>query len=207
MSYALCPVATSCDPPHSAPRAEGGAGTVRVGCRLLPGHAGVRPSPFRRHVPRAARVQCAPGSACYPVAPEYDPPMTFDLCDGCLEREGHNSLRPCSIQWTRWWMKERIRQPQNLSPCPRSSARSVLTGRRPGCVEACPLPHSAPCVEAARVQCAPGVVWSPVAQERDPPRSDAPRRGRYRYVTGHLPWRGGGQDRGEGKRKCAIMTP
>ena len=29
-------------------------------------------------------------------------------------------------------MKPRASQPQNHSPCPRVSARSVLTGRRPG---------------------------------------------------------------------------
>ena len=29
-------------------------------------------------------------------------------------------------------MKPRASQPQNHSPCPRASARSVLTGRRPG---------------------------------------------------------------------------
>ena len=162
MSYALCPVATSCDPPHSAPRAEGGAGTVRAGCRLVPGRNKLRPSPFRRHVPRAARVQCAPGSACYPVAPECDPPMTFDLCDGCLEREGRNSLRPCSIQWTRWWMKERIRQPQNLSPCPRSSARSVLTGRRPG--------------------------WARLCRSVPPPPFSATRRGRRGYSACRVPF-------------------
>ena len=33
---------------------------------------------------------------------------------------------------TRWRMKPRASQPQNHSPCPRASARSVLTGRRPG---------------------------------------------------------------------------
>ena len=29
------------------------------------------------------------------------------------------------------WVKQRVSQPQNQSPCPRASARSVLTGRRP----------------------------------------------------------------------------
>ena len=37
------------------------------------------------------------------------------------------------LSWrTRWRMKPRASQPQNHSPCPRASARSVLTGRRPG---------------------------------------------------------------------------
>ena len=36
------------------------------------------------------------------------------------------------------WMKQRVSQPQNQSPCPRDSARSVLTGRRPRDVPAPP---------------------------------------------------------------------
>ena len=37
------------------------------------------------------------------------------------------------LSWrTRWRMKPRASQPQNHSPCPRASPRSVLTGRRPG---------------------------------------------------------------------------
>ena len=37
------------------------------------------------------------------------------------------------LSWrTRWRMKPRASQPQNHSPCPCASARSVLTGRRPG---------------------------------------------------------------------------
>ena len=36
------------------------------------------------------------------------------------------------------WMKQRASQPQNQSPCPRASARSVLTGRRPRDVPAPP---------------------------------------------------------------------
>ena len=36
------------------------------------------------------------------------------------------------------WMKQRVSQPQNQSPCPRASARSVLTGRRPRDVPAPP---------------------------------------------------------------------
>ena len=35
-------------------------------------------------------------------------------------------------EWTGWWMKPCGGQPQNHSPCPRASARSVLTGRRLG---------------------------------------------------------------------------
>ena len=37
------------------------------------------------------------------------------------------------------WVKQRASQPQNRSPCPRASARSVLTGRRPRDVPAPPL--------------------------------------------------------------------
>ena len=37
------------------------------------------------------------------------------------------------------WVKQRVSQPQNRSPCPRASARSVLTGRRPRAVPAPPL--------------------------------------------------------------------
>ena len=36
------------------------------------------------------------------------------------------------------WVKQRVSQPQNQSPCPRASARSVLTGRRPRAVPAPP---------------------------------------------------------------------
>ena len=36
------------------------------------------------------------------------------------------------------WVKQRASQPQNQSPCPRDSARSVLTGRRPRDVPAPP---------------------------------------------------------------------
>ena len=36
------------------------------------------------------------------------------------------------------WVKQRASQPQNQSPCPRDSARSVLTGRRPRAVPAPP---------------------------------------------------------------------
>ena len=36
------------------------------------------------------------------------------------------------------WVKQRASQPQNQSPCPRASARSVLTGRRPRAVPAPP---------------------------------------------------------------------
>ena len=36
------------------------------------------------------------------------------------------------------WVKQRVSQPQNPSPCPRDSARSVLTGRRPRDVPAPP---------------------------------------------------------------------
>ena len=36
------------------------------------------------------------------------------------------------------WVKQRASQPQNQSPCPRASARSVLTGRRPRDVPAPP---------------------------------------------------------------------
>ena len=36
------------------------------------------------------------------------------------------------------WVKQRVSQPQNQSPCPRDSARSVLTGRRPRDVPAPP---------------------------------------------------------------------
>ena len=37
------------------------------------------------------------------------------------------------LSWrTRWRMKPRASQPQNHSPCPRASPRSVLTGRGPG---------------------------------------------------------------------------
>ena len=36
------------------------------------------------------------------------------------------------------WVKQRVSQPQNRSPCPRASARSVLTGRRPRAVPAPP---------------------------------------------------------------------
>ena len=36
------------------------------------------------------------------------------------------------------WVKQRASQPQNQSPCPRASARSVLTDRRPRAVPAPP---------------------------------------------------------------------
>ena len=36
------------------------------------------------------------------------------------------------------WVKQRVSQPQNQSPCPRASARSVLTDRRPRAVPAPP---------------------------------------------------------------------
>ena len=41
---------------------------------------------------------------------------------------------------TRCWMKLRVSQPQNLSPCPRASACSVLTGRRHPVATSCDPP-------------------------------------------------------------------
>ena len=38
----------------------------------------------------------------------------------------------CPLEVDGWWVKPCVSQPQNHSPCPRTSARSVLTGRRRG---------------------------------------------------------------------------
>ena len=54
-----------------------------------------------------------------PAAQERGPPV-------CLTSMTIRSF-PVSLRW----MKQRASQPQNQSPCPRTSARSVLTGRRP----------------------------------------------------------------------------
>ena len=83
-------------------------------------------------------------------------------------------------------MKQRVRQSQIHSPCPRASASSVLTGRRPvRSRRSATLSFGRHAPRAARVQRAPGVAWYPVATSYDPPVSLG--------LCGGMSWTGGTQ--------------
>ncbi len=118
-------------------------------------------------------------------------PTILRICDGNVagSREAHSFLAPSVTPEGRFcvfcgkkdspfpvpfpvdkvWVKSRASQPHNHSPCPRASARSVLTGRR--------LKHSA-CWGRA---CPPSLSQ----QVATLPRSDATRRGWRGYFARH----------------------
>ncbi len=76
---------------------------------------------------------CPPGRTLRPR--QARPSRVLDLYDNpIISRPLSIRSFPVPLQW----MKQRASQPQNQSPCPRASARSVLTGRRPRDVPAPP---------------------------------------------------------------------
>ena len=83
---------------------------------------------------RACRVRW--GTDADGVQPrQARPSRVLDLYDNpIISRPLSIRSFPVPLQW----MKQRVSQPQNQSPCPCASARSVLTGRRPRAVPAPP---------------------------------------------------------------------
>ena len=85
---------------------------------------------------RDALVACDGGTDADGVRPrQARPSRVLDLYDNpIISRPLSIRSFPVPLQW----VKQRASQPQNQSPCPRASARAVLTDRRPRAVPAPP---------------------------------------------------------------------
>ena len=127
--------------PSPCPRVS--ARSVLTGRRARTGRAAEDVGPYHRSAPtRDVLTGRRPrtGRAAEDVGPYHRSAPTRDVPVRRMARRAMSPRRAVGRRgdvvrvkpsWrTRWRMKPRARQPQNQSPCPRASARSVLTGRR-----------------------------------------------------------------------------